>query len=63
MHFIFQNQNKSMENLSIRQEAKTLLVNHLKNKDVSKVKLAKKIGISHSVLTYVTQEQWENVSD
>lgn len=52
-----------MENLAIRQEAKTLLVNHLKNKDVSKVKLAKKIGISHAVLTYVTQEQWENVSD
>lgn len=52
-----------MENLAIRQEAKSLLTNYLETKKVSKVKLAKKIGISHAVLTYVTQEQWENVSD
>lgn len=52
-----------MENFGIRQEAKTLLLNHLETKKVSKVKLAKKIGISHAVLTYVTQEQWESVSE
>lgn len=52
-----------MENLGIRQEAKTLLKNYLETKKLSKVKLAKKIGISHAVLTYVTQEQWDNVSD
>jgi DNA transposition AAA+ family ATPase len=52
-----------MENLTIQQEAKNLLVTHLETKKVSKVKLAKKIGVSHAVLTYVTQEQWENVSD
>jgi DNA transposition AAA+ family ATPase len=52
-----------MKNLAIRQEAKSLLTSYLEAKEVSKVKLAKKIGISHAVLTYVTQEQWENVSD
>lgn len=52
-----------MKNSAIRQEAKDLLSNYLTTKKVSKVKLAKKIGVSHAVLTYVTQEQWENVSD
>lgn len=52
-----------MNNLELKQEAKNLLVSFLETKKTSKVKLAKKIGVSHSVLTYVTQEQWENVSD
>lgn len=52
-----------MNKNDVKQEAKELLVDFLEKKQVSKVKLAKKIGVSHSVLTYVTQEQWENVSD
>lgn len=47
----------------MRLQAKELLTDFLEKKQVSKVKLAKKIGISHAVLTYVSQEQWENVSD
>jgi DNA transposition AAA+ family ATPase len=52
-----------MKNFELKQEAKELLIDFLEKKQVSKVKLARKIGVSHSVLTYVTQEQWENVSE
>jgi DNA transposition AAA+ family ATPase len=52
-----------MKNLELKQEAKGLLIDFLGKKQVSKVKLARKIGVSNSVLTYVTQEQWENVSE
>ena len=47
----------------MQQEAKSLLTDFLASKKTSKVKLAKKMGISHAVLTYVTQEQWESVSE
>lgn len=52
-----------MENFEIRKQAKELLTDFLERKQISKVKLAKKIGVSHAVLTYVSQEQWESVSD
>ncbi|MDR2622141.1 MAG: AAA family ATPase [Dysgonamonadaceae bacterium] len=52
-----------MKSSELKQEAKELLIDFLEKKKVSKVKLARKIGVSNSVLTYVTQEQWENVSE
>jgi DNA transposition AAA+ family ATPase len=52
-----------MKNFELKQEAKELLIDFLEKKQVSKVKLANKIGVSNSVLTCVTQEQWENVSE
>jgi DNA-binding Xre family transcriptional regulator len=52
-----------MKKIELQQEAKQLLNDFLAKKQVSKVKLAKKIGISHAVLTYIDQEQWEMVSD
>jgi DNA transposition AAA+ family ATPase len=52
-----------MKSSELKQEAKELLIDFLGKKKVSKVKLAGKIGVSNSVLTYVTQEQWENVSE
>jgi DNA-binding Xre family transcriptional regulator len=54
---------KDMKTIELQQEAKHLLNDFLAKKQVSKVKLSKKIGISHAVLTYIDQEQWEMVSD
>ena len=52
-----------MKTIQLEQEAKQLLNGFLEKKQVSKVKLAKRIGVSNAVLTYVDQEQFENVSE
>ena len=52
-----------MKNIELQQEAKQLLNDYLVKKQVSKVKLSKKIGVSNAVLTYVDQKQWDMVSE